>query len=126
MRANERPRHRGPARRGVFAMVTVIFASLLWIAVVSCTPAQGAQPSTAALVPRLGASAPPHTPDSGHSRKHKEGSAAVVASVLAVVVVVVVMVGLGSLSARRRTRNGPPLSGQAPWGPPERWRGFFR
>jgi hypothetical protein len=126
MRANERLRHRGSARRGILAVVTVLFGPLLWMTVVSCTPAQGAQPSIGAVVPRLDASGPPHTPDSGHSRKHKEGSAAVVASVLAVVVVVVVMVGLGSLSARRRTRNGPPLSGQAPWGPPERWRGFFR
>lgn len=126
MHSTERRARGGPWRRGVVAIVMVLFGSLLWTAVVSCTPAQGALPLTATLMAHVDASGAPHTPDRGHGRAHKEGSLAVVASVLAVIVVVALIVGLGSLSARRRTRNGPPLSGQAPWGPPERWRGFFR
>ena len=48
-----------------------------------------------------------------------------VASVIGVIAVVVFIVGLGSLSARRRTRDGPPPAGPDQGGPPGGERGLF-
>ena len=63
--------------------------------------------------------------DAGHSRGHKEGPVAVIVSVIGVIAVVVFIVGLGSLSVRRRTRNGPPTRNPTQGGPPGSGRGPF-
>ena len=56
----------------------------------------------------------------GHG--HKEGPLAVALSVIGIIVVVVTIVALGSLSVRRRTRDGPP---SGPRDPRDRPPGFF-
>jgi len=53
---------------------------------------------------------------------HKEGPLAVAFSVLGVIIVVVIIVGLGALSTRRRSRDGPGNARQE-W--LDRWRRPF-
>jgi 4-amino-4-deoxy-L-arabinose transferase-like glycosyltransferase len=112
--------------RAVIATLIALLASVFWLTVMPCTPAQGAMnPTTVAHAPRTDASAPTHAHDNGHDRQHKEGPVAVAASVIGIIVVVVCIVGLGSLSVRRRTRDRPPAGDQAQGGPPGRERGLF-
>jgi hypothetical protein len=61
-----------------------------------------------------------HATDVVHG--HKEGPFAVAISVIGVIVVVVLIVTLGSISVRRRTRDGPPGGRREP---PDRRRGLF-
>jgi hypothetical protein len=127
MRSTERHRHAGPwRRRAVIASLTALFAALLWLMAVPTTPAQGAMHQTLAADPShasASGAAPAH--DSGHGRDHKEGTVAVVVSVIGVIAVVVFIVGLGSLSVRRRTRDRPPPRGPDRGGPPGSGRGLF-
>jgi hypothetical protein len=127
MRSTERRLHGRPLRRrAAVAIATALFASLLWLVVPPAAPAQGAIAAKLAANPPRGAmsaAAPAH--DSGHSRAHKEGTVAVVVSVIGVIAVVVLVVGLGSLSVRRRTRSAPPARGPTQGGPPGRGRGLF-
>ena len=61
------------------------------------------------------------TPTAQHGPK--QGSAAVIVSILGLVVIVVLLVILGSLSARRRARDAP-TDEKTGW-PSQRRRGFF-
>lgn len=61
----------------------------------------------------------------GHGHKRKEGKLAVAFSVLGIIVVVSLIVLLGSLSVRRRMRDGAGATGRGARGPPERKRGLF-
>jgi amino acid transporter len=123
MTSVERYRQGGRTRpQAVIATAIALLASVCWLTVVLCMPAQGAVvSSTVAHGPNPSATAPTH--HSGH--QHKEGPVAVVASVLGIILVVVCVVGLGSLSVRRRTRDRPPGGGAAGGGPPGRQRGLF-
>ncbi|MGA2304343.1 MAG: hypothetical protein ABSH29_09095 [Acidimicrobiales bacterium] len=127
MRWTEGHRHTGRLRRrAVIATVTALLASLIWLMAVPSTPAQGAMHVTlAAHTPHTEGSGAASGHDSGHSRDHKEGPVAVVASVIGVIAVVVFIVGLGSLSVRRRTRDRPPPRGPDQGGPPGSGRGLF-
>jgi hypothetical protein len=127
MRSTER---HGPAgrlrRRALVAAVAALFAPLIWLMAVPSIPAQGAVHAVvAAHAPGAEASGGTSTHDKGHGPGHKEGPVAVVASVIGVIAVVVFIVGLGSLSVRRRTRNGPPTRGPGQGGPPGSGHGLF-
>jgi hypothetical protein len=103
-----------------------LFTSMFWLMAVPSTPAQGVTHAVvAAHSPRAEASGSTSTNHSGHSHDHKEGPVAVVVSVIGVIAVVVFIVGLGSLSVRRRTRNGPPTRGPDRGGRPGSGRGPF-
>jgi hypothetical protein len=123
----ERRRHTGARRcaRTVLPAVVGLAASLLWLATPG-TPAEGAvgTPRPAQVQP-ADASGPAGGHDSGRGRAHKEGTVAVVASVIGIVAVIVFVVVLGSVSVRRRTRDGPPSRGPLSRGPPDRGRGLF-
>jgi hypothetical protein len=121
----ERPQQGGRVRlQAVIVAAVALFASVCWLTVLPCMPAQGAvAPAATAHGPRTDSAAPAH--GSGHDRPHKEGPVAVVASVVGIILVVVCIVGLGSLSVRRRTRDRPPVGGGAQGGPPGRERGLF-
>jgi hypothetical protein len=124
MRPTERRRPAGRLRRrAVMAAGVGLFASLIWLMAVPSTPAQGVMP--AAHAPRAEASRATTAHRSGHGHDHKEGPVAVVVSVIGVAAVVVFIVGLGSLSVRRRTRNGPPRRGPDRGGLPGNGRGPF-
>jgi hypothetical protein len=57
---------------------------------------------------------------------HKQGGVAVVLSVIGLVAIIVLIVLLGSLSARRRTRDAPPGQGLLRGkGPRQSGRGLF-
>jgi hypothetical protein len=56
---------------------------------------------------------------------HKEGSLAVIVSVIGLGVIVVLLVLLGSLSARRRSRPPPPGRGWPDRGPGDGGRGLL-
>jgi hypothetical protein len=127
MRPAERRRRAGRLpRRVVLASVATLFAALLGLTPVSSAPAQGAMhASVAGQARRAEAFEAASAHDRGHSRDHKEGPVAVVASIIGVIAVVVFIVGLGSLSVRRRTRNGPPTRNPTQGGPPGSGRGLF-
>jgi hypothetical protein len=103
----------------------VLCASILWILVgLGGVPAHGAtwhatagggQHTTASPGVPTG-----HASDVVHG--HKEGPLAVAFSVIGVIVVVVLIVALGSISVRRRTRDGLPPGRREP---PDRRRGLF-
>ena len=113
-------------RRAIMVPVAALVASLIWLMAVPSIPAQGAvHVMVAAHAPRAEASGATTAHDRGHSHDHKEGPVAVVASVIGVIAVVVFIVGLGSLSVRRRTRNGPPTRGPGQGGPPGSGHGLF-
>jgi hypothetical protein len=108
------------------AAVAALFASLMLLMAVPGTPAQGAMHVVAAVhSPPAEASGGTTARHSGHGHDHKEGPVAVAASVIGVIAVVVFIVGLGSLSVRRRTRNGPPSRGPGRGGPAGSGRGPF-
>jgi hypothetical protein len=99
---------------------------MFWLMAGPSSPAQGAMHAVvAAHAPRHEASVATPAHHSGNGHDHKEGPVAVVASVIGVIAVVVFIVGLGSLSVRRRTRNGPPSRGPDRGGPPGSGRGLF-
>jgi amino acid transporter len=127
MRSTERRRHAGRSRpRAVIVTITALCAALVWLMAVPSTSAQGAmQVVVAAHAQGAEASGAAPAHGSGHSRDHKEGPVAVVASVIGVIAVVVFIVGLGSLSVRRRTRDRPPPRGPDQGGPPGSGRGLF-
>jgi hypothetical protein len=56
---------------------------------------------------------------------HKQGGVAVVLSVIGLVAIIVLIVLLGSLSARRRTRDAPPGQRLRGRGPRQDGRGLF-
>ena len=56
---------------------------------------------------------------------HKQGGVAVVLSVIGLVAIIVLIVLLGSLSARRRTRDAPPGQRLRGKGPRQDGRGLF-
>jgi hypothetical protein len=56
---------------------------------------------------------------------HKQGGVAVVVSVIGLVAIIVLIVLLGSLSARRRTRDAPPGQRLRGKGPRQDGRGLF-
>jgi hypothetical protein len=56
---------------------------------------------------------------------HKQGGVAVALSVIGLVAIIVLIVLLGSLSARRRTRDAPPGQRLRSKGPREGGRGLF-
>jgi hypothetical protein len=127
MRSTERHGPEGRLRRrALVAIVAALFAPLIWLMAVPSIPAQGAEHATVAVhAAGTAASGATSTHDKGHGHVHKEGPVAVVASVIGVIAVVVFIVGLGSLSVRRRTRNGPPTRGPGQGGPPGSGHGLF-
>jgi 4-amino-4-deoxy-L-arabinose transferase-like glycosyltransferase len=128
MRSTERRPPAGRLRRRAVgtAGAVALLASLIWLMTVPSTPAQGVMHiAVAAHAPPAEASGPTTAHRSGHSHDHKEGPVAVVVSVIGVIAVVVLIVGLGSLSVRRRTRNGTPTRGPDRGGPPGSGRGPF-
>jgi hypothetical protein len=124
----ERRRHTGARRcaRTVLPVVVGLAASLLWLAALPGTPAQGAvnRPGPAHAQP-ADASGPTGAHDGVRAHAHKEGTVAVVASVIGIIAVIVLVVLLGSISVRRRTRDGPQPRRPLWRGPPDRGRGFF-
>jgi hypothetical protein len=56
---------------------------------------------------------------------HKQGGVAVVLSVIGLVAIILLIVLLGSLSARRRTRDAPPGQRLRGKGPRQGGRGLF-
>jgi hypothetical protein len=88
--------------------------------------AAGSVPAVPAAVYRAEASSSPPTHATRNGHVHKEGKLAVVASVIGVIAIVVGIVALGSVSARRRTRGGPPAWMRSPRDPRDGGRGLFR
>jgi hypothetical protein len=127
MRSTERRHPPGRLRPcAVTAAGAALFASLCWLTALPSSPAQGVMHEVVAThAPRPEASGATSAHHSGHSHDHKEGPVAVVASVIGVIAVVVFIVGLGSLSVRRRTRNGPPTRGPDRGAPPGSRPGLF-
>ena len=101
---------------------TVALSAFLWaiVGIDGISADATAQRAVAGHQTQAGSAASITTGQKGvvvHDRK--EGPLAVAFSVLGVVVVVVFVVGLGSLSARRRSRHGPHVARR---GPTDRWR----
>jgi len=71
------------------------------------------------------ASAVTHARHHGAGHVHKEGTVAVVVSVLGIIVVVACVVFLGSLSVRRRIRFSADTKDPGDRGPPKPRRGLF-
>jgi hypothetical protein len=117
--ARERPRHM------TLRATVAVCASFLWILVgLGEVPAHAAtRHAMADHGQRTGAS--PEVPP-GHAnnvvRGHKEGPLAVAFSIIGIIVIIVVIVALGSISVRRRTRDGPPTGRREP---PDHRRGLF-
>jgi hypothetical protein len=111
MRSTERHRHAGRLRRRA---VIVVGRRPLCIAALADGRAEPSGPRCDAGDGRPAQDAEasgPHlrTTAGTAAVDHKEGPVAVVASVIGVIAVVVFIVGLGSLSVRRRTRDGHRL-----------------
>jgi hypothetical protein len=112
-------------RRLSAAACTALAAALLWMVIalsaVPPTPAsaisRGARPEAAPTTTTLN----PNTTVKGK----KQGPVAVVLSFIGVIAVVVLIVALGSVSVRRRTRDGPGPGGWRGREPPDHRRGFF-
>jgi hypothetical protein len=109
-------------------MIVVLFTAVLWL-----MADIGGRPTGAAMRPsaaeqwssRADASAVTHARDHGSGHDRKEGTAAVVVSVLGIIVVVALIVFLGSLSVRRRMRYSADAKSRSERGPPEPKRGLF-
>jgi hypothetical protein len=107
-------------RRAVLAMTMGVLGSLLWSAAATASTADAAI-LHAAAVHTLHADT--HPAKGGRVRGHKQGTVAVVVSVIGIIAVVVGIVFLGSTSARRRMGGRPITKGQR--GPPGGRRGLF-
>jgi hypothetical protein len=116
-----RRRHRTSA-----TIFLILGALVLWAAPGSAVVTVAGSASAApGAIHRIEASSPSpgHATKSGHP--HKEGRVAVVASVIGIIAVIAFVVALGSISVRRRTRDGPPAWMRSPRDPPDRGRGLF-
>jgi hypothetical protein len=118
MLSRETPRvARRPIVRGLVRGVVAVAS--LWLAVGWTSPPAGGMVGAAAPVHRVMAGA-----THAHAASHKQGTVAVVASVVGVVVVIAFLLLFGSISVRRRTRDRPRSRGDAPR-PPRPGRGLF-
>lgn len=115
-----RERATQPPRRAAAVMV-VLAASLLGLGV-GALPAGAGVPATGGQTGSH-AAAPGTVHAHGHGRTHKEGTAAIAASVIGIVVLGVLIFYLGSLTVRRRMRDTPAPRGDRERGPPR--RGLF-
>jgi UDP-N-acetylmuramyl pentapeptide phosphotransferase/UDP-N-acetylglucosamine-1-phosphate transferase len=107
-------------------MLGLLAVLFLWVAPGSAVIAvTGSATATPSVVHRTetARSSPNHAHPHDHAKK--EGTLAVVLSVIGIIAVVAAVVALGSISARRRTRDGPPAWMQSLRGPPDRGRGPF-
>jgi len=102
---------------GAIGVATVaLTGSLLWLLFGCVSPANAAiVHSFAAHAQLAGSLATTHGHHSSPAHTHKEGTVAVVASVVGIIAVVVGIVVLGSISARRRMGGKPITKG---------WPGF--
>jgi len=121
----DRQAARKRSRHFALRATVALCASFLWILVgLGEVPAHAATGHAAADHGQRTSTSPGvptgHANDVVHG--HKEGPLAVAFSVLGVIVVVVLIVTLGSISVRRRTRDGPPRRRREP---PDRRRGLF-
>jgi len=118
-----RQRSRERLHHFTLGATVALCASFLWI-LVGLVPAHGATWHAKADYGQQ-TSASPGVP-TGHANAvvhgHKEGPLAVAFSVIGVIVVVVLIVALGSISVRRRTRDGPRPGRREP---PDRRGGLF-
>jgi hypothetical protein len=107
-------------------MLCLLAGLLLWVAPGSAVIA-GTASATAApgVVHRAEASSASPTHAHRHDHAKKEGTLAVVVSVIGIIAVVAAVVALGSISARRRTRDGPPAWMRSLRDPPDRGHGPF-
>jgi hypothetical protein len=118
MLRRETPRAaRSPIGRGLVR--AVVTAASLWLAVGWSSPPAGGTVGAIAPVYRVVAGA-----THAHAAGHKQGTVAVVVSVAGVVVVIAFLLLFGSISVRRRTRDRPRSSEDAPR-PPRPGRGLF-
>jgi hypothetical protein len=107
-------------------MLCLLVALFLWVApasaVIAVTGSATAGPGVAHRAESSSAS-----PNHAHRHDHpkKEGTLAVVVSVIGIIAVVAAVVALGSISARRRTRDGPPAWMRSLRSPSDREHGPF-